>query len=446
MRITILAIITISSISSLTAAGISVDTSSSGTATYGTYGETAGPFPWSDLGFTAGASVSAGTLNVNTGGSTSYTLNSTVTGSEVFTPGSTTLNLGYTPGWTGSFSSSPSASGNLNSQFVYNIGPISGSQNLFNVPLNAPAANGNLSSSLNFGLGLPVISAQTANGLGLGASLTLSANAGICPFCVTVASVSLGFNIGTQINQTVVATPTVNYGDLVWYSTTPTYSPTDTFTLVSGSGGNDANVFNTPTLSLTSGETFYMNILPVVELTMPVSNDANVAVPASISANWDVFGDSGSANYPLGDLFTLDNGDETFDYDADFYGDQFYSVPLVYTINCVPVACFPPTYETPASSSGPTTESTGIPIDIPPTVTVTGPGPVPGGYGNTSVNPLIPGDPSTGDICGPAGTPYAGDCITQVNTQVTPEPDALVLFGIGSLLLLAGVMRRKLVP
>ena len=147
-----------------------------------------------------------------------------------------------------------------------------------------------------------------------------------------------------------------------------------------------------------------MNILPVVELTMPVSNDANVAVPASISADWDVFGASGSANYPLGDLYTLDNGDQTFDYDADFYGSQFYSVPLVYTINCVAVACFPPVYETPASGPGPTTVSNGIPIDIPPSVTITGSGPVPGGYGNTNLGPLFQGDPSTGNICGPVGT------------------------------------------
>jgi hypothetical protein len=439
MRNAVFAIVAISTIAGPLAGQITVNTGSSGTATYGTVSETAGPFPWSDLGFTAGASVSAGTLNVNTGGSTAYTLTSTVGSSETFTPGSTTLNLGYNPAWTGSFATGPAANGNLNSQFVYNIGPISGSDNLFNDNLSAPGANKDLSSNLNAGLGIPAISLQVGNGLGIGATLTLSANAGLCPFCVTVASVSLGFNVGSQVVQTVTASPIVNYADLVWYSTTQTYSSTDTFTTVSGSGGNVANTFAAPSLSLTNGETFYMNILPVVELTMPVFNDALVAVPASITASWDVFGDNGSANYPLGNLFTLDNGDPEFNYDADFYGSQFYSIPLVYTAGCVPVACFA-SYETPPGTTGPDTPNGGIPIDMPPTVTITGGGTVPGGYGNTTTEPLFPGDPSTGNICGPAGTPYVGECINQVT--VTPEPGTLVLFGTG-LLLLAGAMLRR---
>ena len=100
---------------------ITVDTTASATASYSTYSQTAGPFPWSDLGIDATASVSAGSLNVATGGSTSYALATTITGGETFTPGSTMLQLGYTPGWTGSLSGA--ANGDLNSKFVYNIGP-----------------------------------------------------------------------------------------------------------------------------------------------------------------------------------------------------------------------------------------------------------------------------------------------------------------------------------
>ena len=313
MRIAAIAFVAMDSAvtaSCLLAGSISVDTSASGTATYGTYSETAGPFPWSDLGFTAGASISSGGLFVSTGGSTSYTLpNGTVTGSEIFTKGSTTLNLGYTPGWTGSFASIPNANGNLNSSFVYNIGPISGSDNLFNVPLLAPPASGNLAPSLDAGVGV-VPSLQSANGPGVGATLTLSAQA-FCPFCVTVASASLGFNIGTRVDQAVTATPTVTYGDLVWYSRNQSLTASDTPTFVSGSGGNVADTFTNP--GFTSG-TFYMNILPDVRLVMPVSSDSDVAVPASISASWDVFGDSGSQTWPLGDLFSLDTGNETFDF------------------------------------------------------------------------------------------------------------------------------------
>src|ERR1700693_542683 len=105
-----------------------VGTSASESATYGTVSQNAGPFPWSDLGITASASVSQGGLDVSTGGSTTFELTPTVTAGESFMAGSTVLNLGYTPSWTGTFSSATAANGNLNSNFVYNIGPFSGSK------------------------------------------------------------------------------------------------------------------------------------------------------------------------------------------------------------------------------------------------------------------------------------------------------------------------------
>jgi hypothetical protein len=436
MRIGAIAFVLTGTASCLLGGSITVDTNASGTATYGTYSETAGPFPWSDLGFTAGATISSGGLLVSTGGSTSYTLpNGAVTGSEIFTPGSTTLHLGYTPGWTGSFVSLPNATGNLNSNFVYNIGPISGSDNLFNVPLVAPGAIGNLAPGLDAGAGV-VPSLQSANGPGLSATLTLSAQA-FCPFCVTVASASLGFNIGTRVDQAVTATPTVSYGDLVWYSRAQSLTASDATTFVSGAGGSVADTFTNP--GFTSG-TFYMNILPDIRLTMPVSSDSDVAVPASISASWDVFGAGGSESWPLGDLFTLGTGDESFDFNPEFFGQFFYSIPLEVTDPCAPVA-FCPTYETPASGFEPIPVSDGIPADIPPSIVVGGGGPTPGGYGNPNIGPLFPGDPSLGPVCGQPGTPFAGQCINQVT--VSPEPRAYILLGIGLLLLAGGMRRRK---
>ena len=113
---------------------VNVGTSASETATYGTTPQTAGPFPWSDLGISATATITPGVLNVATGGSTAFSLNSTISGGEILTPGML-LNVGYNAGWTGALNSAPAANGNLSSQFVYNIGPISGSDNLLNVPL-----------------------------------------------------------------------------------------------------------------------------------------------------------------------------------------------------------------------------------------------------------------------------------------------------------------------
>jgi len=366
---------------------IKVDTTASATAAYSTYSQSAGPFPWNDLGITADASISAGSLSVATG-STSYALQSTITGGKTFTPDSTTLQLGYTPGWTGSLSGA--ATGDLNSKFVYNIGPISGSATLLNVPLSGLSVNADLSSGLNAGLGIPVSDSQSANGPGISTGLTVKAQA-FCPFCVTVASASLGFSVGTRIDQSVIATPAVTTADLIWHSTTQTYSPIDTFTLVSGSGGDVNNTFAAPPASLgpTDGETFYMNILPVVELNMPVLNLADVAVPADIFASWNVFGVGGSANYPLGDLYTLSNGGETFGFDPTFYANFFYSQALLFTQTCT-----------------------------------------------------IPGVPCTDTYQTPAGTAFAGDCINHVDLTQTPEPDTWVLCGIG-VVLLAARFRRK---
>ncbi len=419
-----------------------VGTSSSATASYGTTFQSAGPFPWSDLGITASASVTPGVLDVNTGGSTSFTLPSgTVTGSETFIPGATTLNLGYSQSWTGGFNSTPPANGNLNSQFVYNIGPFSGSQNILNVPLSIPSAAADLGSNLNFNT--PAIASQAVSGPG--ASLGVGLQAQACFIgCVTVASASLNFNVGTQIQQTVLAQPNVTYGNLVWYSTTQTYSTSDKPFFVAGSGGTISNVFDgsaadkasLATLgTLVNGETIYYNFLPAIQLAMPVVNDAAVSVPASITASWNIFGFSGSQNFPLGDLYALDTGAESFNYDANFYGGNFYSVPLDISEFCG-IACFLG-FETPASGipvqlilGG------GIPGDVPPSINISsGPGSVTG-YGVPNMGPLFPNG-----VCPPPGAASL-PCANVITTQFTPEPGTLLLFG--SALAALGAAKRKL--
>jgi hypothetical protein len=435
-----------------------VGTSASESATYGTVSQNAGPFPWSDLGITASASVSQGVLDVSTGGSTTFKLNSTVTSGESFVAGSTVLNLGYTPSWTGTFSSATAANGNLNSNFVYNIGPFSGSKNLLNVPLNVPGATtGNLAPSLNnLVVSPPVSNSSTVGGPGIIAGLGVQAQACFI-VCVTVASANVNFNVGTQIQQNIVAAPAVTYGDLVWESKSQTYSASDHFTFVPGVVGNIANTFTAPpaSLGLTTGQTFYYNFLPVVQLDMPVINDAQVSVPASISASWNIFGFGGSETWPLGNLYSLNTGAAAFDFNPDFNGSNFYSIPLEYTAGyCVAVACFGPSYITPPSGGGPTVTLTGggVPSDSGPCGALLigcginvpdGPG-EPGGYGQTNLGPLFPPEGPTGMVCGPAGTPDAGECITQViPTSSTPEPADALLLGIG-LLGLAIFAPRKL--
>jgi hypothetical protein len=422
-----------------------VGTSSSASAAYPTTIQSAGPFPWSDLGFTASASITPGVLDVSTGGSTSFTLNSTVSGSETFIPGSTVLNLGYTPSWTGAFTAAPPANGNLNSQFVYNIGPFNGSQNILNVPLSIPAASANLASNLNFST--PAISSQSVGGPG--ASLGIGLQAQACFIgCVTVASASLTFNVGTQIQQTIVAQPTVLTGDLVWYSTSQTFSPADKPYFVAGSGGTISNVFDNGSAddkaslaalgALSNGEKIYYNFLPAIQLAMPVVNSASVAVPASITASWNIFGFGGSQNFPLGNLYTLNTGNESFDYNANFYGGNFYSVPLDVTEFCNAL-CFLG-FETPSTGTPVNLmPGGGIPGDTPPVINITGGGGTPGGYGIPNLGPLFPNG-----ACPPPGVPPGPGCATQIITQVTgptPEPGTLLL--LGSALAALGAARRK---
>ncbi len=424
---------------------IVVGTNAEETASYGTTSQGFGPFPWSDLGLTASASVTPGALSVTTGGATTYSFASTVTAGENFVPGSTVLNLGYNAAWTGGFASTSAATAHLASNFQYNFGPISGNASLLNVPLSLSGNSGNLAASVNASVASPVTAQQSGSGPGVNPTLNLQAQACFIG-CVTVASASIGANIGTHLQETVIATPTVTYGDLVWASKTPSYSPSDPSTFVAGGVGKVANVFAAPpaSLGLSSGQSFYYNILPVVELAMPVANSAQVAVPATIHASWDVFGASGSENWPLGNLYALNTGKETFDFDPTFNGGSFYSIPLEYTAGeCVTVLrCLQATYTVLPGSGGSSveTQSGGVPgdggpcadivsgceVDVPLGSSSTG------GYGGSNLGPLIPGDPSNSEICGPVGTPYAGECISRVNlTSSVPEPPTALLCAAG---------------
>jgi PEP-CTERM motif len=421
---------------------VNVDTSSSATASYPTTFQNAGPFPWSDLGITASASVTPGVLNVNTGGSTSFNLPAgSVTGNETFIPGATTLNLGYAPSWTGGFDSTPPANGNFNSKFVYNIGPFSGSQTILNVPLSIPSASGDLGPSLN--TNTPTGVSPVANGPG--ASVGFGLQAQVCFIgCVTVASASLNFNVGTQIQQGIQVSPNVTYGDLVWYSTTPTFSNLDKPFFVAGGGGTISNVFDSSAADktslatlglLTNGETIYYNFLPAIQLAMPVVNEAAVSVPASITAMWNIFGFKGSQNWPLGNLYALGTGPESFNYDADFYGGNFYSVPLDVTAICG-AACFLG-FKTPPSGSTVNLITGGIPGDVPPSINIFNPGTPPTGYGIPNMGPLFPNG-----ACPPGVAPGGPGCATQITTTMTPEPGTLLL--LGSALAALGAAKRKL--
>jgi hypothetical protein len=428
------ALVIVAAAPAVNAQTVNVGTSSSVTASYGPTSQTLGPFPWSDLGVNAVASIAPGDLTLTTGGATGFNLATTLTAGEVIAPG-TTFNVGYTPGWSGNFSAA-AASGNINSNFVYNIGPISGSDNILNANVSgggSPSAN--LASSLNAGTAQTVSAFANGSGPSANVGYTLAAQACVIE-CVTLASASIALTVGTQVQHSVSVTPTVTYGDLVWISTTPGYSASAPQAFITGTGGSVSNPLgNLSALGLANGQRFYYNILPEVELSMPISAAAELALPASITASYNVLGVGGSQSFPLGNLYTLDTGSESFDFDATFHNNDYYSIPLDYTAcppnlarGCSSEAVVAATYVdqlgTLGSGDVPNTGTCGTASDC--SITLPGGPGIVGGYGTGNLGPLIPGDPSNGDVCAGPGTVYSGQCINKVvlNRAAAPELDS----------------------
>jgi hypothetical protein len=411
-----------------------IDVGTDGTAkeTFPTIIQSVGPFPFSDLGIDATALVSPKAVTATVGGQTAFTPLNAPTGGQSLVPGTTTMDFSYTPSWT-TGAVSTTGDGTLQAGLSYNIGPFSGSKQIIGTSLNT-SVSGNLMPALqNGGTGL---ASNTAVSPSVSLSTGLSASVGFCPFCVTLASVSFGVTVGAQLKQTVDWTPTTTYGDLVWYSTSQTLAPTDKPVFVAGSGGQVSNAFDPASqLKVTNGETIYMNMLPAVELTMPIKDQAAVTVPASFFINYDVFGDSGGKTFPLGNLYDLQTGTDTLNFDAAWYGPDFYSVPITATVPVCGIACFAPTFTT-TGGGGYGQGSDGIPLDTLPTDQVGDPWP--GGVGGPGTDPTTP--LFTNGACSPTDPSDCADNIAFTSTSV-PEPGSLALLATG--LLVIGIARSR---
>lgn len=295
---------------------------------------------------------------------------------------------------------------------------------------------------------------SSASGSGPGATAGFNLQAQGCAIvCVTVASASLGVTIGTQVQQSVTVTPTVTYGNLVWISTSPTshYSVGDPQAFIPGTGGTIANSFGgIAGLGLTQGQTFYYNIMPEVKLDMSVTSQAQLSLPASITASYSVFGVGGSQSFPLGSLYTLGTGAQSFDVSTTFHGYDYYSVKMDYEGGGIgyagpsDLAVVAGDYtgqlaslggDSLPSDTGPCAGTpTGCTLSLPGgTGTLTG-------YGTHDMGPLIPGDQGPDAPCAPAGTPYAGTCINRVTTSGGPmsAPEIDSASSAGALALLLG--------
>ncbi len=412
---------------------IVVTTTGAFSATYATVSQTSPTIPWSDIGFQATASTTQGTLSGTVGGGTQYQLTSSISGGQTLAPGDT-IDLGYTPGWTGSMTTQ--ANGKLGINFAYNIGPFSGHVPVLTDSMNTGVSGLDLSSALNSGS--PLSAGATTHGPGISATLGMNA---------LVASASVHFNVGSQVAQNLNVAPTVTYGDYVWYTNDVTAAST-TPTPVNGGGGGVSNTFapDIGALGLTTGaNSIDMNILPFAALSLGVGNESIVSIPASITYSYNVFGASGGGSIASGNLYSLSTGFAGLTASGAWYAPDAYSIEL--NANCNfnnPLTGAYCTYQTDGTTPL-DLSNFGIPSNVP--LGSTPPGP-PSGGGSSSdfpnLGPLVPGDTPCvpGVACKAPCDPATGqECITQVNlTGSVPEPGALWLLSSGVLLL--GIARR----
>ncbi len=412
------------------ASTINVSTAGSAAMIFLPVSKEVGPVPWSDVGVAASITMVPLPVVASVAGSTSYTLSSPGL-AQAFVPGSTKLSVGYGSVWSGSVASSAFAL--VQGDMTFGIGPLHADLPLLTAKLNT-ATSGDPYAALQFG-GTGIAKSPIAS-QNVKVTTGLSADVGPCPFCVTLASITAAVDLTAQLQQILTWKPTVTYGDLVWYSTTKTLTAADTPILVTGDTGSVDNLFGDPsaTLALTNGETIYMNILPVVKLNMPITEQTIVSLPVDLSFHAEIFGATADKTFPLGNLFNVSTGKETLDLTGEWFGARAFSIALDVTQTCGALSCRD-TYKTPGVNLSLGTIPNLLLTDLLPTDgTARNFDPLSDGPGTDPTRPLFPNG-----ACSPDDPAL---CITSLTATVTdvPEPDSLMLFA--AILIMAEGTRR----
>jgi hypothetical protein len=411
---------------------INVGTAASGSASYNPFSASGGPFPFSNFGVQAGANLGGTNVNLNLGGLTSFLLPQFTNG-QVLAPAGTGGAVGYTPGWTGSIAASSTLA--ANATFVYNIGPFSGSNNIYNQNLTN-SLGGNLASG---GALVSGSSFNTANGNLFNFGYTAGA-----PF----ASASATINVGLQYQSGLTWNSATSYGVNSWISTAPGGGVAGAVTNSSVSSGG-LNYKLPDATGLSNGEQVYLNLQPTVSLGMTIDPSSAIATPISGNLNVQAFGDTiANYNFPIATPFTLPINYSSWDASATFDASGVLSIPVIYqqiftgrscVINCSDFVVDDPTftYQVPTLGNGGLNNLVG--------------GALSGGW-----NPGVNGSGMVPNICDPNNnTCYASNdpnlpvgqgTVMTSDTQVTstPEPGTLGLFGSGLVVLAFGqLLRRK---
>ena len=421
---------------------ISVTTNAQGTSSYNSLSAGAGPFPFSNFGVQANSTISFGSISLfpapTVTPGTSLSINgSTLFQVPTFTPGThintlSTMNIGYTPSWTsGSITSNANVSASAG--FQYNIGPFSGSKNIYTQSLSATASANLLSgSSLTSGT-----ATASATGQNFSAGYSLSAFAASAS-----ANLVAGANLQTSVNTSL---PNIQYGYYTWVSSDGTFSAGDTLTWNAVNGGPLTFQFPSPG-SGNNNDPFFFNFLPGVQFDMSVSPSATFSVPVSGNLSAEAFGDTlASYTFPIGTPFTENDNANAVDYFFTWAAGQYASIPTVlHYCNLPSTGC--DYFDVQGNSL--LFANTFLPNS--PPLNFTGGATFGGWNPSLGFNPPLPPvcDLATGqcflsnDSNMPIGPGSVTFNVTPLNPTQTPELGSLLLFGTG-LLSLGATLRRR---
>ncbi|MGH9529171.1 MAG: hypothetical protein ACRD2S_04550 [Terriglobales bacterium] len=290
-----------------------VNTNGTAYADYDPLTASAGPFPASNFGVSANASLGGTDVNLALGGSTSF-LFPGFTDNQILVPTISTVNVGYTPGWTGSLTSTSDFS--TSATFHASVGPFSTTDNLFSQNLTAVA-----SSSIASG---GVITSGAASGTASGNVFTYTYTASAV-FASASAGISVGANYQNQINWN----HNTQYGVYSWLSTAPNQAPTSApqFTSVN-SGALNYTLQNFG--GATVGQQLYLNLEPSVLFGMTVTPSSNLSTPITGNLSAEAFGDTlVNYNFPIATPFNLPVSYDDWDVSGQWDPGFALSVPVM---------------------------------------------------------------------------------------------------------------------
>jgi len=294
---------------------INVGTSATGFASYDPFSGGGGPYPFSNFGVAASANIGGTSVNLVTGGQTSFLFPAFSNG-QVIAPNAIGTAIGYTPGWTGSIDSASTLA--ANATFVYNIGPFSGSNTLFNQNLTNAVSGSLVSGGTLMGGNLGGVSNGNLTSFGYSAG---------APF----ASASATINIGLQYQSGLSWSSTATYGVNGWISSVP-YSTAALTNVTSSTVSSGGLNYIVPSASgLATGTQLYLNLQPTVTMDIPITPTSVVSTPITGNLNVQAFGDNiVNYNFPIANPFNLPIDYSTWDASTSWASGTVYSIPIEY--------------------------------------------------------------------------------------------------------------------